>query len=241
MGEISTVSSVGHAIRLIELLAGGASPRNVSEIAHALELPRATVYRLLRTLAEFEWVIQDGTTYRLSFRPTGLFVHAGAGSSLADRMTPVLQALVNETGETAHFAALDGDRVVYLAKIDSPHPIRMFSQIGWRGPLHATGVGKALLAWAAPALLARICAQGLERFTPRTIVDKKTLLAELERVRTQGYAVDAEELIDGLTCVAVPVMSGTRVLGALSIAGPTARVGDPVSMARILKKAAALP
>jgi IclR family acetate operon transcriptional repressor len=117
---------------------------------------------------------------------------------------------VNATGETAHFAALDGDRVVYLAKVDSPHPIRMFSQIGWRGPLHATGVGKVLLASTEAKLLSRVCDQGLERFTRNTIVEKEQLQAELAQIRKQGYALDAEELIDGLTCVAVPVMSGEQ-------------------------------
>jgi IclR family acetate operon transcriptional repressor len=240
MGEIATVNSVEHAIRLVELLAGSAQLLSVSQMAQALELPRATVYRLLKTLAQQEWVIQEDKTYRLSLRLAGLFHGAGAGAqaALAERMTPLLHQLVNETGETAHFAALDGDRVVYLAKVDSPHPIRMFSQIGWRGPLHATGVGKALLAATDAKLIARICAQGLQRYTPNTIVEQAQLEAELAHIRKQGYALDDEELIDGLTCVAVPVMSEEQVRGAISVAGPTARLGDPKALAKILKAAA---
>ncbi|EUC20813.1 IclR family transcriptional regulator [Paraburkholderia hospita] len=242
MGEIATVNSVEHAIRLVELLASSANVLSVSQMAQALDLPRATVYRLLKTLAQREWVIQEDKTYRLSFRLTGLFHGAGAGAgteaALAERMTPLLHQLVNETGETAHFAVLDGDRVVYLAKVDSPHPIRMFSQTGWRGPLHATGVGKVLLASTESTLLSRICDHGLERFTPRTIVEKEQLQAELAQIRKQGYALDAEELIDGLTCVAVPVMSGEQVRGAISVAGPTARLGNPEALAKILQAAA---
>jgi DNA-binding IclR family transcriptional regulator len=240
MGEIATVNSVEHAIRLVELLASSVNPPGVSQMALSLDLPRATVYRLLKTLAQREWIIQEDKTYRISFRLAGLFHGAGAGAeaALAERMTPLLHQLVNETGETAHFAVLDGDRVVYLAKVDSPHPIRMFSQIGWRGPLHATGVGKVLLASTEAKFLSRICDQGLERFTPNTIVEKEKLQAELAQIRKQGYALDAEELIDGLTCVAVPVFSGEQVRGAISVAGPTARLGNPKTLAKILKAAA---
>lgn len=239
MGEIATVNSVEHAIRLVELLASSADVLSVSQMAQSLELPRATVYRLLKTLALREWVIQEDKTYRLSFRLSGLFHGAGAGAelALAERMKPLLHHLVNETGETAHFAALDGDRVVYLARVESPHPIRMFSQVGWRGPLHATAVGKVFLAETEAKLLSRVCDQALERFTPNTIVEKEKLQAELAQIHKQGYAVDAEELIDGLTCVAVPVMSAGQLRGAISVAGPTARLDNPKVLAEILKAA----
>lgn len=241
MGEIATVNSVEHAIRLVELLAGSESVHSVSQMAQSLGLPRATIYRLLKTLAQREWVVQDDKTYRLSFRLSGLFhgASAGAEAALAERVTPLLRQLVNETGETAHFGVLDGDRVVYLAKVDSPHPIRMFSDVGWRGPLHATGVGKVLLASAEARLLERVCDRGLDPLTRNTIVEKGKLQEELAQIRKQGYALDDEELIDGLTCVAVPVMSAGQVRGAISVAGPTARLGDPKALATLLKAAAA--
>ena len=83
-----------------------------------------------------------------------------------------------------------------------------------------------------------MCDQGLERFTPNTIVEKKRLQEELAQIRKQGYALDAEELIDGLTCVAVPLTNGEQVLGAISVAGPTARLGNPKALAKILQAAA---
>ncbi|WP_414448483.1 IclR family transcriptional regulator [Burkholderia sp. 22PA0099] len=244
MGEIATVNSVEHAVRLVELMAGSEHALGVSQMAQSLDLPRATVYRLLKTLAQRDWIVQDDKTYRLSFRLAALFQGAGAGveAALAERVTPLLHQLVKQTGETAHFAVLDGDRVVYLAKVDSPHPIRMFSEAGWRGPLHATGVGKVLLAFGEAKLLARICDAGLKPFTPNTLVEPAQLRDELARIREQGYALDAEELIDGLTCVAVPLTSGGEVRGAVSVAGPTARLADPEALAALLKAAVeALP
>ncbi|WP_414440901.1 IclR family transcriptional regulator [Burkholderia sp. 22PA0106] len=242
MGEIATVNSVEHAVRLVELMAGSEHALGVSQMAQSLDLPRATVYRLLKTLAQRDWIVQDDKTYRLSFRLAALFQGAGVEAALAERVTPLLHQLVKQTGETAHFAVLDGDRVVYLAKVDSPHPIRMFSEAGWRGPLHATGVGKVLLAFGEAKLLARICDAGLKPFTPNTLVEPAQLQDELARIRQQGYALDAEELIDGLTCVAVPLTSGGEVRGAVSVAGPTARLADPEALAALLKAAVeALP
>lgn len=96
---------------------------------------------------------------------------------------------------------------------------------------------QVLLAWAEERLLAHVCEQGLARFTPNTIVGKVRLQAELAQIRKQGYALDDEELIDGLTCVAVPVIVGDEIRGAVSVAGPTARLGDPAALAKILQAA----
>jgi DNA-binding IclR family transcriptional regulator len=213
-----------------------------TEIRQRLAFERGRQARVSCTLAQQERVIQDDKTYRLSFRLTELFqgtgASAGTEAALTMRMMLLLHRLVNETGGTAHFAVLDGDRFVYLAKVDSPHPICMFSQTGWRGPLHATGVGKILLASTESTLLSRICDSELEQFTPKTIVEKGQLQAELAQIRKQEYALDAEELIEGLTCVAVPVMSGGQVRGAISVGGPTGRLGNPKALAKILKAAA---
>ncbi|WP_392394097.1 IclR family transcriptional regulator [Paraburkholderia caledonica] len=137
-------------------------------MAQSLDLPRATVYRLLKTLAQKEWIVQDDKTYRLSLRLAELFRGAGASAEavLAEQVTPLLQRLVNETGETAHFAALDGDRVVYLAKVDSPHPIRMFSQVGWRGGQvrGALSVAGATARIGNPAALAKILKAAVKAF-----------------------------------------------------------------------------
>ncbi|AEI82037.1 transcriptional regulator IclR family (plasmid) [Cupriavidus necator N-1] len=184
--------------------------------------------------------MQDGTKYRLSYRLPGLIATPDDISALVDRIKPRLSRLAAETNETVHFAVAEGDQVVYLAKVDSSHPIRMFSYVGWQGPMHATAVGKALLAWPtlSPAV-DRICDAGLHRYTARTIVDKNSLLAELERTRARGYAVDDEELIEGLVCIAAPVFEGDHVVGAISVAGPSSRMHDVEAYASLLLACAA--
>ena len=219
---IGTINSVEHALRLIEAL-HEAQPLSVSELARRLGLPRPTVYRLLRTLGGHGFLVQESNAYRLSLRLLELASTALSASALQAAAQPVLAALAARTGETAHFAVLDGDRVGYVAKVESAHPIRMFSHVGWRGPLHATGVGKVLLAWSAPSLLGRVLDGMREAFTPHTLTGAGELAAEVERIRAVGYAIDRQELIEGLACVAAPVLAGPRLVGAVSVAGPVAR------------------
>lgn len=231
------INSVDHALRLIEVL-HEEQPLNVSELARRLTLPRPTVYRLIRTFLAHRLLVQEADGYRLSLR---LFELASTTLSVASQQAsaqPVLEQLAKATGETAHFAILDGDCASYVAKVESTHPIRMFSRVGWRGPLHATGTGKVLLAWSPPALLGQLLKSPLERLTKQTLVDPRQLTEELERSRKRLYAVDDGELIEGLVCIAVPVLSGQRLIGALSVSGPSDRLGDPKRFLADLRTAA---
>jgi DNA-binding IclR family transcriptional regulator len=232
-----TINSVDHALRLIEVL-HAAQPLSVSELARRLELPRPTVYRLLKTLGSHGLLVQDGTFYRLSLRLLELASTALTASALEIAAQPVLGDLAARTGETTHFAVLDGDRVGYVAKVASRHPIRMFSHVGWRGPLHATGVGKVLLAWSDPSLLARVLAAQREAFTPHTLTEGLKLSAEIDFVRAAGYAIDRQELVDGLVCVAAPVRVRALLVGAVSVAGPVARMAELDRFAEEVKAAA---
>ncbi len=227
----STINSVDHAFRLIAHLAGSELPQGVSDLARALDLPRPTIYRLLATLIEHQVVVRDDKNYRLGLRLLELGGRALSAASLQATSLPFLQELVELTGETAHFGVLDGDQAGYVAKVESGHAIRMSSHVGWRGPLHATGIGKALLAASGPDLLARIAATPLLRYTDRTIVEAATLKADILKARKRGYAVDNEELIDGLVCVAAPVRAGGRLVGAISVSGPKLRIKHIETMA----------
>jgi IclR family acetate operon transcriptional repressor len=121
-------------------------------------------------------------------------------------------------------AMLDGDRVVYVAQVPSRHSMRMFTEVGRRVHLHCTGVGKALLA-QLPRDTARELVEraGMPRRTARTITDPDELMAELDRIAKQGYAVDDGEQEPGVRCVAVPVLGGPGQT-ALSVSGPEGRV-----------------
>lgn len=233
----ATVNSVSHALRMIEVMSGQ-KPLNISELARLLDLPRPTVYRLVQTLMEREFLVQSGTEYRLSLRLLELSSSILSASRLEELSKSALQRLVDVTGETAHFAILDGDRVGYVSKIESDKAIRMFSRIGWRGPLHATGVGKALLAASEDSLLDRVCSAPLEAFTAATITDPQVLREELVEIRKTGFSIDREELVDGLVCLAVVVRKDRRIVGAVSVSGPSNRMGNTEFFVEHLQQAA---
>ncbi len=145
------------------------------------------------------------------------------------RIAPALAELAERYGETAHYAVLDGETVVYRAKVDPPFgALRLTSTVGGRNPAHSTGVGKLLLAHALPddgAVVAWVGNRVLERRTENTRTTAAALAAELHDVRACGYAVDDQENEPGIVCVAVPVFlaSPTTPSGAVSISAPAYR------------------
>ena len=143
-----------------------------------------------------------------------------------DRVKPFLQHLTDVTGETSHLAVLNDGQVLYVDKVESTRSLRMPSQVGKRLPVHCTGVGKALIAFLPEEVLKGVLARrGMPRMTAHTITDRDLFMRQLGDVRERGYAVDNEEIDEGLTCIAAVVRDHTsHVVAAISIAGPTSRL-----------------
>ena len=216
------VHTVSQAVRMLE--AFSVQPvQGLNELSRTVGIPRASALRILRTLIAHGIVGRAETKYRLTKRLLELGAAAGTPQAMQLAMENVLDEIVAVTGETTHYAELDGAQVVYIAKKDSPHPIRMNSYVGWRGPVHATAVGKVMLALQSKETVQGLLPAKLERFTPTTIVSTAKLHKELAVIVQQGFAIDDEELIGGLRCVAVSV---PHAGGAISVAGPAARMGD---------------
>jgi IclR family transcriptional regulator, acetate operon repressor len=231
-GAAGGVQSIERAFDLLEMLADAGGALGLSELATVSGLPLPTVHRLIRTLVNRGYVRQEASRrYTLGAR----LIRLGETSSrvLGTSLRPYLAELVRLTGETANLAILDGDEVVYLAQVPSPHSMRMFTEPGRRVRPHCTAVGKALLAQLPPgearALLER---DGMPAYTPATITDPDLLLAHLEVIRKQGYAVDEGEQEVGVRCFAVAVPDAPGSL-AISTSGPQARMTDEAA-ARIV-------
>jgi IclR family acetate operon transcriptional repressor len=215
------VQSLGRAFDVLELMAAADGEIALSRLAEASGLPGPTIHRIVRTLVARGYVLQmPSRRYVLGPRLIGL--GAGARASVEAWASPPLQALAEQTGETANLAMLDRDRVVYVAQVPSTrHTMRMLTEVGRRVHAHCTGVGKVLLAQLADDEARRmLSAAGMPATTPRTITDLDLMLEELARVRDQGYAVDDGEQELGVRCVAVAVNAVT----AISVSGPTSRV-----------------
>lgn len=213
-------------IALVNLLAAHPRGLRLADVIRRADVPKATALRLLDALADDGLVrCDDAGLYRLGPQC------AVWGSAFLDQLDlrteayDLLARLAEVSGETAHLGIPDGPRILYIDKIDSPHSLRMFSRVGARNPMHCTGLGKAILAYADPALTGDVIAAGLERRTENTITDADGLRAELARIRRVGYAVDDVENEEGVRCVGAPVFDhrGTPV-AAFSVAGPVSRM-----------------
>jgi IclR family acetate operon transcriptional repressor len=222
-GRTSTVQSVDRAVDLLEALATSEGAVGVGELATVTGLPQGTAHRLLRSLQTRGYVRHDSSRkYSLG---TGAFLLGDAAQrALARSARPYLGQLVTLSGETANLAILEGDDVVYLAQVPSPHTLRMFAEVGRHVAPHSTAVGKVLLAgMPREQAAATVRRSGLAALTPHTITDLSALLEELDAAGSRGWAVDEEEHELGIRCVAVPVARQARVVAALSVSGPAER------------------
>ncbi|SHG15596.1 IclR family transcriptional regulator [Streptoalloteichus hindustanus] len=213
--------SLDRALTMLAELAGG--PRTLDQLAVTLGVHKSTALRLLRTLESHRFVQRDDVRhYRLGTAMFDLANQALEERDVRRVVEPHLRALNARTGHTVHLASYEDGEVVYIDKYDSRHPVRMYSRIGRRAALHCTAVAKVLVA-ALPVAERRAIAASLEypRLTENTITDPERYLAELDRVREQGYAVDNAEHEDFIHCLGAPIRgAGGRVLAAVSLSVP---------------------
>jgi DNA-binding IclR family transcriptional regulator len=221
------LQSVDHALAVLEAFDAGTPELGVTALSGRLKLAKSTVYRLLSTLASRGYVYQNPATgkYRLGLKTFEVGSLAVSQLTVRDVALPYLEKLRDATKETVHLGVRDGDAVIYIEKIETPHAMRMYSRTGRRAPLHCTALGKALLAFSPPAEAARLLRRGLRRYTPHTITDPQVFGKELAKVRERGYALDEEEFEEGLKCVAAPLWDYTGgVVATAGIAGPHIRI-----------------
>ncbi|KOV82052.1 IclR family transcriptional regulator [Nocardia sp. NRRL S-836] len=213
--------SLDRALTLVSQLATG--PKTLDELSGVIDVHKSTTLRLLRTLETHRFVQRDGVHhYRLG---TALFDLANRALEERDvrrAAEPALRELNAKLGYTIHLASYEDGEVIYIDKYESSHPMRMYSRIGRRAPLHCTAVAKILLSDLPPATLRKLLA-GMEfpRLTANTIVGPTAYLAELDRVRATGYAVDNAEHEDFIHCIAAPIRgSRGEVIAAVSMSVP---------------------
>jgi IclR family acetate operon transcriptional repressor len=216
----------------------------LTELALGVGMPASSAHRLLATLlrhglVEFEEGTQNWRVGVEAFRIGSVFLHR---ANVVDAARETMRRLVETTGETANLAIADADDVVFVSQIETSHPIRAFFRPGARGPMHASGAGKALLATLPWAEVERLLTRrGLPEYTPRTLTTPQALQAALEAIRAQGWALDDEERHLGMRCVAAAVHGpGGEAAAGLSVSGPAARLPDRVvsELGPVLRRAA---
>lgn len=239
-----SVQSVDRALDLLEALASSEGEVSITALANRTALHVSTVHRLLSTLLRRGYVRQNPETSRY-FTGAKLATLAEAQSrfnELRHRARPILRALTDQTRETSNLVVLDDVMAVYIDTVPSTQVVRMFTTVGNRVPLHATGAGKALLAWLPPdrrdAIVERL---DLRAYTHRTIIEKPALKRALEEIRERGYAVDDEEFDDSVRCVSAAVGPLGAPVAAISVSAPASRMTRQrcLELAPIVRRAAA--
>jgi IclR family transcriptional regulator, acetate operon repressor len=228
MGRDAPSSMIGRVLTLLDAVAE-AHITNRRDLARATGLPQATCNRLVARLVAERLLTEGPAGLRLGLRLFELGTKAGqAGVTLLDVAGPYLLDLHGVLGWTVQLAVLDGDTVIYLLKIDANRRPRLDTRVAGRFPPHCTGAGKALLAFSPPELVDSILDRtALTARTPSTITNRSLLLSDLRATRRRGYAIDRGEFQTDLTGVAVPIRPGTRLVGALTLTGPTESFDPP--------------
>lgn len=219
-----TNQSAERALAMVEYLAetGGAP---LGEISRALGLNKSTAHRFVTTLVNAGYVRRDPAdrTYSLTTRIVEVATQVMQRLEIHRVVRPVLEDLAHSVGETVHLGILDGYDLVYIDKVEGHSPVQMAAKVGSRGVCHSTALGKVLLSVQPEEVWDDyIRDRGLVRRTERTITSRHAFVAELRRVRRQGWAADHVENEEGIRCVGAPVRDqwGT-VVAAMSISGWT--------------------
>ena len=222
-----SVQSIGRAFALLETMADHGGMMGISQLAQESGLPLPTIHRLVRTLVDLGYLRQEASR-RYVLGPK--LIHLGESSSrmLTVWARPHLQRLVDDLGETANLAMLDGDQIVYVAQVPSRHSMRMFTEVGRRVHPHCTAVGKALLSQMDQSQVEDLLHRtGLPRLTENTITELPVLMESVAWSAAHHYALDEGEQEVGVRCVAVAVPDLSSRL-AISVSGPAPRMTDDV-------------
>jgi len=213
---------------LLEVIASKDQYFSLQGLADATALPKPTLHRMLQQLGSANLLERsgDGRLYGTGVRLRRLAENLLLNDTAHGARHAVLRQLVNEVGESCNLTALSGSEVIYLDRVETPAPLRFYLHPGSRVPMHCSASGKVFLAQMGPAQRQRLLAHApLEAYTPKTLTDTAALEAEIRAVKRQAFALDNEEFLPGLLCVAVlvPARSGRSNL-CVAVQAPLMRL-----------------
>ena len=230
--------AVERALTMLEVVAQASDGLSNAEISRKLNIPKSSASYILRTLETQGYLGRDADSgkYRVGLKILSLSRGALGGLDVRGVAVPIMRRLMQHTGLTCHLAVLDGSDAVYIEKVEPEGFIRMDTWVGRRMRVHATSVGKAMVAHISQGQLEQILLKsGMEKRTPKTITTLPRLLKDLEKVRTQGYAVDDEENNLGARCLGAPIFDERgSILASLGLSGTTQQV-SPHTIPRIVE------
>ncbi|MEU4625957.1 IclR family transcriptional regulator C-terminal domain-containing protein [Actinoplanes sp. NPDC023801] len=219
------VQSLERGLAVIRAFDAQHADLTLSDVARLCGLTRAAARRFLLTLTDLGYVRTDGRLFSLAPRVLELGYSYLSSISLPEVAEPHLERLVAEVRESSSMSVLDGDDIVYVARVPTSRIMRVAINVGTRFPAYATSMGRVMLAWLPePELESYLCRARLEQLTDRTLCTPEALRAELTQVRLQGHSVVDQELEEGLRAIAAPIRDrGGTVTGAVNVSVHAAR------------------
>jgi IclR family transcriptional regulator, KDG regulon repressor len=221
------VRAVERAIQILGCFDDEHPERGISDIAHEVDLHKATAHRIVTTLVNYGYLerADDGQRYRLGLELTSLGFKVIRRMDLRREALPYLSQLVQQWGESCDLGIFDQGEVFYIEVIQGNHALTIAAAVGRRLPAHCTASGKLFMAYLPPEESEGILSERLVAHTDNTITTRDELCEQLEIIRSQGYAVDNEEMEQGVRAVAAPVFNRRgEMVAAVSITSPTSRM-----------------
>jgi DNA-binding IclR family transcriptional regulator len=224
------LKTVVKAVEILELMMESPDGATLTDLSSAMGEKLSTIHHLVSTLRQAGMLQQDPSSkvYRLGLKAFRIGQAALDHLDLAKRAQPLMRELARVTGEGVTLVQYEGEKPVYVLGYESSHTIGMRYRPGSPIPLHCTGSGKIFLSrMSDEELSACLEALPLKRYTPNTVVDADRLREEIAKVGLQGYALDNQEVEEGLLCIAAPILNHQgEVVGSISLSGPNNRLED---------------
>lgn len=235
-----SVKVLNKALAILEAIGTSPRPLRITEVAVAVGISRPTAYRIVNTLIADGFVSQDQFG-RLSI---GMSILALTSSLLdSNRLRieamPHLQALATLTGERANLGIMHRNRVLYLAGVEKPSLPTIYTRFGKTAPAHCSSLGKTLLAYMSQAEVMRIIsAEPLTASTQHSITTVQHLNEELATTRARGFGIDQQEHVLNSCCIAAPIFSGGKIIGAMGISASTDKIEPLLEFVKVLQHTA---
>ncbi|MEI6611874.1 MAG: IclR family transcriptional regulator [Betaproteobacteria bacterium] len=229
--EESAKSSMAEKVLLIlETIAQSEFPLTLEIISTSTHLAKPTAFRLLNTLVAQGFIERDpnGRRFQPSAKLRILGINILSVDSIRSQRVAVMKRLVEKIGETCNFNILDGNKVMYLDRVETSAPIRLHVDLGMRVPLHCTASGKLFLSGMTELQVQRSLGDApFESYTPNTITNYEKLFPELEKIRKNGYALDESAFLEGFIGIAVPVINSKhKTFATITAHGPAPRMQE---------------
>lgn len=225
--KTSVLQSVQNGLQILQLFTLEKPVWGVTEMAHALQISKSSVSRLIIDLLEEGFLQKEGKKYSLGFSLLSISGVITSHLEIHRESKDVLKSLVAELGETAHLAILEGNEITYVHKVECSTPVQLLSSIGKRNPVTCTSSGKVLLAYQKKSYIERIMKEGLPQMGPNSQTDPEQLTEQLSEIKKQGFSICIDEMHENAVSIAAPVRDYTEeVVAAVSVIGTRDRMQD---------------